>query len=351
MQFILFISFNGFLIHVGTTEQYIKDYVTGHTYDCFTNPVFVNYAKFHQLLKQTRRFLIYVCTDHCGGYGNRIHGITMSLLFAILSNRTFLIQMRHPFDINRLLHPNAIRWNYTGYRNMKNMIKKDFNLIDGPALKQNWPSFSKELLNPHVNTITVRSNLGFSYYFKVFDDKWSKLLHDNFNITKDNNILTYGCVVRYLFTYDKIVTNAIGKEMQELGLIPGLYVSVHFRSFLDAPARVHPSPGPFLSHAVEIANNMSKNSSKHYKVYFISDLQKAKEVANTKYHGLISTSHVKEVHIDKDRRSVYEGFVGVIVNIEVAAMGAVFVRTGSSFADLIESIGKFNKTSVITIRY
>ena len=335
-------------------ELSIEDSATGDN-GCFTNPmVFTDYAKFHQqnlVRKNKGNFLIYVCTGVCGGYGNRIHAITMSLLFAILSNRTFLIQMNHPFDINRLLHPNAIKWNYTGYRNMKNMIKKDFNLMDNPSLKQNWTLFSKELFNPDVNIVQFRTNLGFLYYYEVLDDKWSKLLRDHFNITKENNILTYGCVVRYLFTYDKIVTDAIKKEMQELGLIPGLYVSVHFRSFWDAPGQNLPIPGPFISRGVKIANSMSKNSNKTFKVYFVTDSQEAKEMANTKYKGQILTSHVKEVHVDKDSESLFEGFIGVIVNIEVAAMGAVFVRSGSTFADLIESIGQFNKNSIITIAY
>ena len=91
--------------------------LTKNESNCFGNPLtFTNYAVFHQskLAKhQYKKFLIYVCNEMCGGYGNRIHGITMSLLFAILSNRIFLIQMKHPFDINRLLHPNVIRWNST----------------------------------------------------------------------------------------------------------------------------------------------------------------------------------------------------------------------------------------------
>ena len=89
--------------------------------------VFSDYAKFHQqslLEENKRRFLLYECNSRCGGYGNRIRGITMSLLFAILTNRTFLMQMKFPFDINRLLHPNTIKWNYTGYMNIKKVIKK-----------------------------------------------------------------------------------------------------------------------------------------------------------------------------------------------------------------------------------
>ena len=312
--------------------------------------VFSNYAKFHQQSLQENhkgRFLLYECNSRCGGYGNRIRGITMSLLFAILSNRTFLTQMNFPFDINRLLHPNEITWNYTGYGNIKHVIKKYFNMIDLQSLEPNWPSFSKQLFNPDVNVITVRTNLGLSNFFTMFDDKWSKLFRDHFNISKDNYISIYGCVVRYLFTYDRVVTDAIKKEIQEVGLIPGLYVSVHLRTYWDAPGLVHHSAGPFLSCAVEIANNMSKNLNKTFKIYFITDSQNAKETAKTEYNGQVLTSHVKEVHIDKAKGSAFEGFIGVMVNIEVAAMGAVFVRSTSSFADLIESIGQFNKNSVI----
>ena len=339
-------------MYVATTEQSTKVFAKEDNVWFMT---FTNYAKFHQqsLVQEHKgNFLIYVCNSVCGGYGNRIHGITMSLLFAILSNRTFLIQMNFPFDINQLLHPNAIQWNYTGYESMKNMIKKDFNLMDAENLENNWLSFSTELFNSSVNIITFHTNLGFQWYLKMFDDKWNKLFRDHFNITKDNNIFTYGYVVRYLFTYDEVITDAINKEMQELSLIPGLYVSVHFRSFWDVTGNHHPSLIPFLSRGVEIANKLSMNSNEPFKVYFITDSQKAKEVVNTKYKGQILTSHVKVVHIDSEAKgSVFEGFVGVIVNIEVAAKGVVFVRTGSSFADLIESIGQFNKSSVINISW
>ena len=36
--------------------------------------------------------------------------------------------------------------------------------------------------------------------------------------------------------------------------------------------------------------------------------------------------------------SVIDGFIGVLVNIEVAAKGAAFVRSGSTFADLTDNL-------------
>ena len=323
---------------------------------CLTDAaLFTDYTRFHQQsLVQTHKgnFLIFVCNDGmCGGYGNRIQGITMSLLFAILSKRIFLIQMKNPFDINILLHPNAIKWNYTGYLNTAHNTKY-FELMDNSGLDKNWPSFSKELFNPDITVVTMRTNLGLSGYFKIFNDEWTKLFHQRFNVTYDNNIVTYGCVTRYLFTYDKRITNAVSKEIQELGLTPGLYVSAHFRSYHDASDHPHPSPYPYLDCAVMIANEMANLTNATFKVYLITDLEKADKIASTEYNGQISTSHVTKVHVDQTKDMppdyVLEGFIGLLVNIEVAAKGVVFIRAKeSTVSDLIESIVKVNKGSVI----
>lgn len=311
--------------------------------------VFTNYAEFHKQTltqKQKGNFLIYECNRLCGGYGNRIQGITIALMFAIFSNRTFLIQMNYPFDINKLLHPNAIKWNYTGYMHA-NQKTKDFNLIDKENLNKIWPLFSEKLFNPSTDIITIHTNLGLSWYFDVFDDKWSKLFHDWFNVTKDN-ILIYGCVTRYLFNYDKIVIDAINKEMQECSLIPGLYVSVHFRSYLEY--NNHYSPYPYFNCAVLLAKKMDNNSNA-ITIYLISDSDKADELANTEYSGQIVVSRIKKIHVDQvggvPPDVIFAGFVGLLVNIEVAAKGAIFIRSGSTVSDLIEATGRFTKSSVI----
>ena len=318
---------------------------------CYTNPVvFTNYAKFHQQrLEQAQegRFLIYDCTSSCGGYGNRIFGITMSLLFAILSNRVLLIEMTYPFDINRLLHPNAIKWNYTGY---KSSNKAEINLLDIPGFKHNWPSFSKKVFNPDIGIIRLHANLGFKYYYQLFDDRWRKMFLDHFNITEDNNIFTYGCVIRYLFTYDKVVTDAINREIKEHSLVPGLYISMHYRSFQQP----HPNPYAYFDYAIKIAIQMTNLSKIPYRIYFIGDSENVTKIASIECKNWLATSLVKKVHVDrfgkKSYDDVFEGFIGVIVNLEVAAKAKVLIKScESTYSDLIESIGKFNKHSVYEI--
>jgi len=44
---------------------------------------------------------MYECTQGvCGGYGNRLHGITILLMFAMLTKHVFLLQMTKPVNIN-----------------------------------------------------------------------------------------------------------------------------------------------------------------------------------------------------------------------------------------------------------
>ena len=81
--------------------------------------------------------------------------------------------------------------------------------------------------------IEIFTTFGFFWYFRVFNDKWTKQFHDMFGVSQNDSVFFYGCVSQYLFTYDKRVTDAIDKEMQQLQLTPGHYVSVHYCSQVD----------------------------------------------------------------------------------------------------------------------
>ena len=215
-----------FYVHVDECQHYHCDNFSKSNY-CKRSAVWDDYKKLHkQVVTQQRegRFLKYICNFRCGGYGNRIQGITVALMLAILSNRTLLIDMKYPFDINILLHPNAIQWNYT---NPKVSISKFYYVLDWDHLKTKWPRLSTSLLSESIDMIKLQTNLGLYWYYKVFSDHWTTLFHDVLGISQNNIILSYGCVSRYLFTYDKRVTDAIDKEMQELQLTPGKYVSAH----------------------------------------------------------------------------------------------------------------------------
>ena len=317
--------------------------------------MFTRYAEFHKQVvihQREGRFLKYVCNSRCGGYRNRIQGITVALMLAILSNRTLLIEMKYPFDRNTLLHPNAIQWNHIPTTTNRS---EHITLIDWGNLERYWPTFSEALYDLSIDVIEIFTNLGFFWYFKVFNEKWTKQFHDIFGIRQNDNILSYGCVSQYLFTYDKRVTDAIGKEMQQLQLTPGHFVSAHYRTQAiagDVHLKDPINPLPYFRCGVMIGNILANNSNP-FQVYFISDFEEVDKMVTDVYAGQIVTSMVSRIHIDRSEElhmsmdSLIDGFVGVLVNIEVAAKGAVFIRSGSTMADLIESIGRFSKCSVV----
>ncbi|XP_065919472.1 uncharacterized protein [Dysidea avara] len=316
-----------------------------------------DYAEHHKqvvMQKKKGKFLKFVCNRLCGGYGNRILGITVTLLLAIASNRTFLIEMNHPFNINELMHPNAIKWNYVPPQVLIN-TRVDFSLVDNRH-RVNWPEFSKAILDDTKDMVAVSTNYGFEKVFPLFEDYWIKLLKDQFGITKTDNNFSFGCVTRYLFVYDKIVTDAINKEMQDLHLTPGLYVSAHLRTKHitgDVHPAVYRSPIHHFQCCIAVAKKLSSGSK--FPVYFISDSEWVDNLANELYSGDIVTSPVHKIHVDRAKQhglstdSLIDGFIGALVNVEVASRGAAFVRTGSSFADVIQSIGQFPECSVIWI--
>jgi len=274
-------------------------------------------------------------------------------MLAIISNRTLLIEMNYPFDINVLLHPNIIQWNY---KHPAVSTSKFFYVLDMDHLKTKWSRLSVSLLNESIDMVELLTNLGLYWYYKVFNDHWTTLFHDMFGISQNDNVFSYGCVSQYLFTYDKRVTDAIDKEMGQLQLTPGQYVSVHYRSQSIAgdDHLKHPrSPIPYFNCTVSILYQLKNNYLNISKAYFISDSTATDRIANSIYSNQIVTSNVRKVHIDRvdlldlSVDTLIDGLIGVLVNIEVAAKGAVFIRSGSTMADLIESIGQFSNCAVI----
>jgi len=92
-----------------------------------------------------------------------------------------------------------------------------------------------------------------------------------------------------------------------------------------------------------------RENSYPFQVYFISDFEEVDKMVTDVYAGKIVTSMVSRIHIDRSEElhlsmdSLIDGFIGVLVNIEVAAKGAAFIRSGSTMADLIKSIEHFSK--------
>ena len=210
--------------------------------------------------------------------------------------------------------------------------------------------------NP-VDVINFITDLGFFWFMPKFSKEMHQMFNKFFPVSMKNNYhVLYGCIQRYLFTYDKIVSDAIQTEMSDLGLQPGRFVAAHYRTQLikdDIPPPTPLDPGPQLLCATMAAEALGDKLHLNYvPTYLITDTNAVNDYAHKFYKDKIVSSPVKKIHIDRTRlrgENALPGFIGVIVNIEVAAKAAVFLRFGrqhSSMADFIEGLGR-NFTTVI----
>eukprot|EP00434_Breviolum_minutum_P013461 symbB.v1.2.011866.t2/scaffold807.1/size160841/11 len=74
---------------------------------------------------QSSKALVFVClhSTFCGGHGDRLFGLLSTYLAALLSNRSFFIDMRSPIPLSSLLHP-----------------KRPWPAISGACMTYRWTS-------------------------------------------------------------------------------------------------------------------------------------------------------------------------------------------------------------------
>ena len=74
---------------------------------------------------------------------------------------------------------------------------QQFDLIDIFNLQKKWPRFSEAIFNSNIDLIEINLNLGLFWFFKVFDDRWTKLFHDMFGVSQNDHMFSYGCAYQY----------------------------------------------------------------------------------------------------------------------------------------------------------
>ena len=327
---------------------------------CGQHDIWQKYADFHASVlsgkqKQRWKYLIYDCTNNdpkyeCGGYGNRIHGITVLLILAMLTKRVFLIQMTNPVDINTYQLPNTIQWNYTLPEEYKS---RDVDLFNTENFYANYKPLEAALLgDDEYDAIKVRINFGLFYYLARMNDVMIDNMVSRFNLkTQYDVVMLYGCAFNYLFKYQPRVIQAIDSLQIELGLETGKFVALHVRSHTNDGALFNPlhleltfqlmfECATMVAKSLRDKLNMSK-----VPIYFTTDHPSITAFAKD-YNDMIVFSKAPIFHVDhtkyrggKANRQYNSGMIGVLSDIEICSRAAVLVRSAdSSFSEMMGAI-------------
>lgn len=310
---------------------------------CGKDTTWQNYADFHAAVlsgKQRQKYLVYSCAGDygCGGYGNRLHGITLLLLLAMLTNHAFLMKITNPDDINLYLQPNAIQWNFTPPEKLKHRSMYLFNKSFLKGFKKLEVALRSD---DDYDVMSVRINYG------VFAglNKMSELMYKNTTYTFElktqyDCILLYGCAFNYLFKYQPKVIQGIEALETELGLEAGKYVALHIRSFIKDGTIFNPLHldfpyKPMFECAVMTAKSLSNklNISK-VPIFLATDHPSIKAYAKENYKDVFTLSKAPKFHVDRQRKkgatTINIGMMGVLSDVEICSRAAVLIRSATS---------------------
>ena len=308
---------------------------------CGGNNVWQEYADFHKSVlsgKEKGRYLVFSCTQgYCGGYGNRLSGITVLLAYAMLTKRVFLLDMTIPVDINSYFLPDAIEWNYIVPTGLKT---QNFYLIDADNFLTLYNTFEATVLDNQYDVVTVEINFGLFYYLTKMNDSLLHSMISMFNLkTHYDIVLLYGCAFNYLFKYQPKTINAIEALQSELGLITDKFVALHVRSRIgDVYQPFHLKFEPMFECAELAAKAMSqKLNEPKVPIFLAADHPDVTRYAMQHYNDSIVLSKAPQFHIDRTRYSgdnasaQYDNaMLGILSDIEICSRAGTLVRSLSS---------------------
>ena len=319
---------------------------------CGGNNVWQEYADFHKSVlsgKEKGRYLVFKCTQrYCSGYGNRISGITVLLLYAMLTKRAFLLQMTSPVDINSYFLPNAIEWNFIVPAGLKT---QNFDLINNKNFLTRYDTFEATVLDDQYDVVTVEINFGLFYFLTKMNDSLLHSMISMFNlITHYDIVLLYGCAFNYLFKYQPKTINAIEALQSELGLKTGKFVGLHVRSRIgDSYQPFDLKFEPLFKCAALVAKTMNQQLNlPKVPIFLATDHPEVIQYAMQHYNDSIILSKAPRFHIDDTRykgdcaSAQYDsGMIGILSDIEICSRAGTLVRSLSCTMSEVMGVIRF----------
>lgn len=309
------------------------------------------YRKYNFLLNITAfktndssdKTIIYSCRSFCGGWGDRLRGITSVYILALLSDRRFMIDMNYPCDILKVVQPNFINWTYVRHSKSKNRTLLNINTM---------PSWQTENRKNIANIIASKDFVkAWSIYDDIFistnSDYMTPALRNLYMLNKTRKLLgqmpTSQATMQTLFA---LLFELLFKPSASVCLHVDPILAVSYNRYLICfHIRVGKNPTNPFDHAFTARVNTSKtmiNFTDNYLlnkssaiIFVTSDSGQA--VSDVLYHYPNSSMTVVGpiLHIDRfDRQSstLCDGFIKVIADFYVLGECQTSLVSNSGFS-------------------
>ncbi|KAK3585956.1 hypothetical protein CHS0354_038498 [Potamilus streckersoni] len=278
-------------------------------------------ADFKEIFKHApddKKFLIYDCRYHCGGWGDRIKGMVTAYLLSILSNRTFGIQHSYPCGLSNYLAPNLINWQIEDSR----LTSPSVHTID-------YMNDHIEIQGriQHTNFIEYKHDV---IYLNVNQD-WTDQLKKNRiarNVLSPLQKKTYSDIFRIvyfgLFKYSDVLRNKIKDFVSEY---VGYNKLACFHARIDHPGNERYETTDFGS----VWSLLRRfNLTKRYKIFVASDNTEIKMIASALFGNNYIARYWNVGHVDE--ASSCEDLLVTLTEHSILMRCDVLVLTASGFS-------------------
>ena len=328
------------------------------------------YSASHKVLKATpsSRTLTWRCRSWCAGLGDRLRGITYSLLLAMFSKRRLIIFFDGMHE-GKFLQPNLIDWrDEAAFQFLRNKVQKGavgaysdpysfhVNILiagqDGVA-KYNIPASKMakylEIVGSKRSHVVISTNIMPSNLTHPSESgnqkwiasaaKWSGLS----SLTDDEANDIVGLAIRYLFKVDNNLLEALQSARDILGLT-GPYIALHVRTGFAGMAHSEHFHWKFqrkstqwsadYERAMSAADRFLGNDSL---IFLATDSNQVKDMAIKMYPQRFRSLDNELVHVDHLKKtaalgaSENEGILVVWIELFLLAQANTLVMGGSGF--------------------
>ena len=262
------------------------------------------------------RTLTWYCDSGCAGLGDRVRGIWLSLVLAMISNRLFLVQWRQPFEVerqNNLFMPSAIDWNVDQALadKLSKLSTESVRLPSGSSREQRVNRIEDYIINTKYRHVRIQTNIHFNNIVKL-GKLFSNRVRENKRFQIFMNVADHlpvavppsiqGVLVRYLFKFSPPVLKKADELCKEMNMSDTQqYVAANIRSgFLgtlnERAVKMAVTPCQWES-IVDPAVKKSKQLGKNVPVVLCTDSDKVKSWAREHYNGTVILVPRKPIHI------------------------------------------------------
>ncbi|CAH1784472.1 unnamed protein product [Owenia fusiformis] len=277
------------------------------------------------------RFVVYKCNFGCGGWGDRTKAIVTGYLIALVTDRTFLIEITHPCSLDGILEPNKVQWNRE--------LPKGLSTIE---VKWDVERYGKEFIElvpdkRHMNelfpedVIVVRGQIAGVDRFKdnpVYAEKIKSLGYDLSTFTQSH---IYGVFYDLIFKLSPVME----RRFQEFAQISKKHEGYHLfcaQMRMGAPYIRYDPVINKRETASAVWDFMKENAHGKYKIFISTDAEDVRKEAKSIFPESIIDNEGQITHLDADNADdSCKGLQKTLLDFHALAYCDTLVVSSSSF--------------------